>query len=354
MSSRRSSRPLKSRSRSPRSRTRHSSRENQRANKPVERWPKDGYHQMRDEERRGGRDFRDGRDRGREGGGGGGGGFGRGGFGERGRGFGPGGGGGNKLSDEFLAHRRTQREEIGERGANEVWGRSPDSRPSLQDSTESEDEETRNTQKDKGSRQKKQKKEKKHKKKSSKKSKKHSKKSKKSKKKSKKRKVVSSSSSSSESESGSASEEEWVEQELVPRVGNRNIQGDPDEEDSDLIGPQLPSKVQLTHKEMGTALLPGEGSAMAAYVADGKRIPRRGEIGLSSNEITRYEEDGWVMSGSRHRRMEAVRLRKENQIYSAEEKRALAMFSKEERQKRENKILGEFRELVTEKLKSTK
>jgi hypothetical protein len=32
------------------------------------------------------------------------------------------------------------------------------------------------------------------------------------------------------------------------------------------------------------------------------------------------------MSGSRHRRMEAVRLRKENQIYSADEKRALAMF----------------------------
>ena len=29
------------------------------------------------------------------------------------------------------------------------------------------------------------------------------------------------------------------------------------------------------------------------------------------------------MSGSRHKRMNAVRIRKENQIYSAEEKRAL-------------------------------
>ena len=57
---------------------------------------------------------------------------------------------------------------------------------------------------------------------------------------------------------------------------------------------------------------------------------------------------------SRHRRMEAVRLRKENQIYSAEEKRALAMFSKEERQKRENKILGQFRDMVSTKLKKTK
>ena len=44
------------------------------------------------------------------------------------------------------------------------------------------------------------------------------------------------------------------------------------------------------------------------------------------------------------------RLRKENQIYSADEKRALAMFSKEERVKRENKILGQFRDMVQDKL----
>lgn len=55
-------------------------------------------------------------------------------------------------------------------------------------------------------------------------------------------------------------------------------------------------------------------------------------------------------SSFRHRRMEAVRIRKENQIYSADEKRALAMFSKEERQKRENLILGQFREMVNSKL----
>lgn len=89
---------------------------------------------------------------------------------------------------------------------------------------------------------------------------------------------------------------------------------------------------------------------MAAYVAEGKRIPRRGEIGLTSEEIAQFEDVGYVMSGSRHRRMEAVRLRKENQIYSADEKRALAMFSKEERQKRENKILTQFRDIVRSKL----
>lgn len=29
---------------------------------------------------------------------------------------------------------------------------------------------------------------------------------------------------------------------------------------------------------------------MAAFVAEGKRIPRRGEIGLTSNEIEKYED----------------------------------------------------------------
>lgn len=50
----------------------------------------------------------------------------------------------------------------------------------------------------------------------------------------------------------------------------------------------------------GKALLPGEGAAMAAYIADGKRIPRRGEIGLTSDEITSFEDIGFVMSGSRY------------------------------------------------------
>ncbi|ESP05051.1 hypothetical protein LOTGIDRAFT_109358, partial [Lottia gigantea] len=99
----------------------------------------------------------------------------------------------------------------------------------------------------------------------------------------------------------------------------------------------------------GHALLPGEGAAMAAYIAEGKRIPRRGEIGLESNEIEQFENMGYVMSGSRHRRMEAVRLRKENQIYSADEKRALANFNHEERAKRETKILSQFREMVSRK-----
>jgi hypothetical protein len=38
--------------------------------------------------------------------------------------------------------------------------------------------------------------------------------------------------------------------------------------------------------------VPYVGAAMAAYIAEGKRIPRRGEIGLTSEEIVRYEDDG--------------------------------------------------------------
>ncbi|CAG0907331.1 unnamed protein product [Cyprideis torosa] len=117
------------------------------------------------------------------------------------------------------------------------------------------------------------------------------------------------------------------------------------------IGPQLPNamKPEMTVRDFGKALLPGEGAAMAAFVMEGKRIPRRGEIGLTSEEIEKFEDVGYVMSGSRHRRMEAVRLRKENQIYSADEKRALATFSKDERSRRETKILAQFRELVQRK-----
>lgn len=56
----------------------------------------------------------------------------------------------------------------------------------------------------------------------------------------------------------------------------------------------------LSAKDFGKALLPGEGAAMAAFVAEGKRIPRRGEIGLTSEEIDSYESVGYVMSGSRY------------------------------------------------------
>lgn len=110
---------------------------------------------------------------------------------------------------------------------------------------------------------------------------------------------------------------------------------------------------RLDERAYGGALLRGEGSAMAAFVQQNQRIPRRGEIGLTSVQIENFEDSGYVMSGSRHRRMNAVRMRKENQVISAEEKRGILKMQKEEKDKRENLIVGGFREMLEERLKNT-
>ena len=52
--------------------------------------------------------------------------------------------------------------------------------------------------------------------------------------------------------------------------------------------------------------------------------------------------------------MNAVRMRKENQVISAEEKRGILKLQKEERERREAILHDEFRELVQEKLKGAK
>ncbi|MCO5581037.1 hypothetical protein L7F22_034912 [Adiantum nelumboides] len=128
------------------------------------------------------------------------------------------------------------------------------------------------------------------------------------------------------------------------------------------IGPQLPpelsssasptsaaagaSNAHVDAREYGRALRPGEGTAMASYVQEGKRIPRRGEIGLDSERIEAFENVGYVMSGSRHQRMNAVRMRKENQIISAEEQRSILKMRAEEKAKKEQEIVEQFRDMV--------
>jgi hypothetical protein len=173
-------------------------------------------------------------------------------------------------------------------------------------------------------------------------------------------------------------EDEWVEKpapsgSFVPAVPNTLSQtipspstsrtaqrtaNDGDSSDED-VGP-LPAPVPTATKKFderayGGALLRGEGSAMAAFLQDGTdvRIPRRGEIGLTSNEIGKFEDVGYVMSGSRHRRMNAVRMRKENQVISAEEKRGILKLQQEEKQRREAILREEFQELLTDRLKGT-
>lgn len=127
-----------------------------------------------------------------------------------------------------------------------------------------------------------------------------------------------------------------------------------DESDTEL-GPQpaFKTSAKVDERAYGGSLLRGEGSAMAAFLAEdtNARIPRRGEIGLASDQIASFEAAGYVMSGSRHRRMNAVRLRKENQVISAEEKRGILKLQKEERGRREELLREEFKELMQDKLK---
>ncbi|SCO63657.1 Ras-induced vulval development antagonist, putative [Plasmodium berghei] len=121
------------------------------------------------------------------------------------------------------------------------------------------------------------------------------------------------------------------------------------DDDTDSIGPKpLDINVKLANKQMdyGGAMMPGEGKAIAQFIQKGKRIPRRGEVGLSAEAIENFENIGYVMSGSRHKRMNAIRMRKENQVYSAEEQRALAMFNYEERANRENALITDLKEIL--------
>jgi len=104
-----------------------------------------------------------------------------------------------------------------------------------------------------------------------------------------------------------------------------------------------------SNQKYGGALLPGEGAALAQFVQQNLRIPRRGEIGYSADQINSYERSGFVMSGSRHARMNAVRIRKENQVYSAEEQRALALITLEEKQQKEAKLLEDFKTMLKSK-----
>jgi hypothetical protein len=170
----------------------------------------------------------------------------------------------------------------------------------------------------------------------------------------------------------SEDEDEWVEKPTPPSLlssksvasmapphsSTAGFSQPVEPESGDEVGPQplniASSSKKVDERQYGGALLRGEGSAMAAFLKDGTdiRIPRRGEIGLTSDEIAQYEQVGYVMSGSRHRRMNAVRMRKENQVISAEEKRGILKLQHEERERREAILREEFQQLVQEKLKS--
>uniref|UniRef100_A0A0R3RZN4 Nkap_C domain-containing protein n=1 Tax=Elaeophora elaphi TaxID=1147741 RepID=A0A0R3RZN4_9BILA len=155
--------------------------------------------------------------------------------------------------------------------------------------------------------------------------------------------------------SSSESEEEWVEVTAEMREAEAAREK---LEEAAMIGPAIPDHLQQKHATLidttkrvnyGKDMLRGEAAAMASYIAQGKRIPRRGEIGLSSAEISEYEKIGYVMSGTRHKSMEATRLRKENQVMTAEEKRLLSGFTHDERKKKEEIVLQQFKSFIESK-----
>ncbi|KAK6054345.1 hypothetical protein COOONC_08150 [Cooperia oncophora] len=147
--------------------------------------------------------------------------------------------------------------------------------------------------------------------------------------------------------------DEWVEVTHDMRMEQAEREA---REEQEMPGPALPEHLQARSQigsnikaNYGKDMLKGEAAAMAAYAARGERIPRRGEIGLSSAEISEFEKVGYVMSGTRHKAMEATRLRKENQVLTAEEKRLLSGFSQEERKKKEMAMLSQMRNLIASK-----
>ncbi|KAL3119274.1 hypothetical protein niasHT_000218 [Heterodera trifolii] len=272
----------------------------------------------------------------------------------------------NELERVFEEHRiaermlkeELKRDVISEKNRSEKKRKRKKAREEQNDqSTEGEtsDETTEESSEDSESSEDKKRKRKRGRKERGKKRKEESKRRKKHKKSKRKRKSSTTSGSSSDATSkGGGKGDEWVEFTKEMQVKKSK------KEEAAMIGPQIPEDLlQKLNPTMAPEMkldasarnnmLRGEAAAMAAYAAQGKRIPRRGEIGLSSNEISTFESVGYVMSGTRHKAMEATRLRKENQILTAEEKRLLSTFTDEQRTRREDTVLKQFKDLITSK-----
>ncbi|WVO23222.1 uncharacterized protein IAS62_004569 [Cryptococcus decagattii] len=154
-------------------------------------------------------------------------------------------------------------------------------------------------------------------------------------------------------------DDEWIEKGHERQAKGKDVVSAPikeqivENDDDDVeVGPQLPKEINEKRGRSAFAnMLPGEGEAIMAYAESGQRIPRRGEIGLDSEQIALFESSGYVMSGSRHQRMNAVRLRKENQVINEAEKRAILKLQREERMKKEGALVSQFKEMIDENLR---
>lgn len=73
---------------------------------------------------------------------------------------------------------------------------------------------------------------------------------------------------------------------------------------------------------------------------------------MDSMEIENYENQGYEMSGSRHKGLTQMHLKKQAQVYSIEENRALQIFNYESKLKKEHKIIEEMQNLLQVKKKN--
>lgn len=87
--------------------------------------------------------------------------------------------------------------------------------------------------------------------------------------------------------------QDWLRRQKTEAAAAAAVAAAAAEEDK-LVGPEAPPQLAGLQADHGTHMRPGEGAAMAAFVQSGQRIPRRGEVGLSSDQIEAYESAGCV------------------------------------------------------------
>jgi len=93
-----------------------------------------------------------------------------------------------------------------------------------------------------------------------------------------------------------------------------------------------------------------EGVNFSEHIRGGKRIPLRGQEGMSLDQIDAFERAGYRMSGRSKRQTEARAMRAERKVYTQEEKRMLEKVSRDDRVKAQQDKLDAFKHQALKKV----
>merc|ERR1712113_574868 len=104
---------------------------------------------------------------------------------------------------------------------------------------------------------------------------------------------------------------------------------------------------QLPTVRDGTAA--ESGLNFTEFFQNGKRIPLRGQEGMSVDQIEAFERAGYKMSANHKRQVEAHYMRMERKVYTPEEKAMLERYSKNDRDAKSKEQLEQFRSFVAAK-----